>query len=108
MFACFECRKGFKRVIDKDILPEYLRPSTTVICPDCGGAMTNLGKDLRLPSKDKLQQWAAIHYLADNRFNFFSCGCSGIGLIPKDVAEARILVEERRSKSAGEILLSRL
>jgi hypothetical protein len=70
--------------------------------------MVNLGKDLRLPKKDKQEEWLAIEYLANNSFNFFTCGCYGIGVVPQNLENAYNLIEERRSKTAGEKLLKKM
>lgn len=128
-FACFKCRKGFKRRLDKDLLSqteqrierlskaiksikkdksESLLTKPIVKCPDCGGETVNLGKDLRLPKKDKQEEWLAIEYLANNHFNFFTCGCNGIGFVPHSLQEAYELIERRRNKTEGEKLLQRL
>ncbi|RTQ45648.1 hypothetical protein EJV47_24475 [Hymenobacter gummosus] len=107
-YACFQCRKGFKRRNAEDLLPEHRHPETPARCPGCGGPTRNLGRDLKLPKQAQTEQWAAIEYLANNRFNFFSCGCDGIGVVPQSLAEAQQLVEARRQKSAGEQLLGRI
>ncbi len=75
-YACFKCRKGFKRRLDKDLLSlnvlKALKQSRfqkliynkepinvrlvskpLVKCPDCQNEMVNLGKDLRLPKRDQ-------------------------------------------------------
>lgn len=107
-YACFTCRKGFKRRLDKDILPQDQRDSDIVRCPDCGGEMKNLGKDLRLPARKADEKWAAIEYLSLQNYNFYSCGCWGIGPVPQDLATAKSLAENPRPKSEGETLLMKL
>ncbi|MES2731597.1 MAG: hypothetical protein V4714_07610 [Bacteroidota bacterium] len=79
-----------------------------VKCPDCGNQMANLGRDLRLPKRDKKEEWLAIEYLKNNNFNFFSCGCTGIGVVPQNLQEAYLLVEQYSRKTEGEILLQKL
>lgn len=107
-YACFDCRKGFKRRLDEDILPQHQRASDVIKCPDCGGAMKDLGLDLRLPARKADEKWAAIEYLSMNNCNFYSCGCWGIGPVSQDLASAKSLVENQRPKSEGEMLLMRL
>jgi DNA-directed RNA polymerase subunit RPC12/RpoP len=107
-YACFSCRKGFKRVREEDLLPKSIHPDRKAKCPDCGLAAANLGKDLKLPRKFQTEQWAAIEYLFNNQFNFFTCGCEGLGVIPQSLAEAYELVEKRARKSAGEVLLRKI
>ncbi|MFC5539862.1 hypothetical protein ACFPQ1_36530 [Rhodocytophaga aerolata] len=130
-YACFNCRKGFKRRLDRDLLSQKelrvekqkkfdkliykkevadkkANDTLLIKCPDCGDQMVNLGKDLRLPKKDKQEQWMAIEYLANNNFNFFTCGCDGIGVVPQNLQEAYKLMEERRRKTEGEKLLEKI
>jgi hypothetical protein len=76
-------------------------------CPNCGGPMANLGRDLRLPGKTKNEQWKAIKYLYENNYNIYSCGCQGIGFVPHKLSEAVELVEACREKTMGEQLLKR-
>ena len=127
-YACFTCRKGFKRRLDKDLLSakesrmlkearskaliwkkevtsEETEAYPTVKCPECGKDMVNLGKDLRFPKKERIEQWEAIEYLANQHFSFFTCGCSGIGIIPQNLAQAQQLIKQRSQPTeAGKIL----
>jgi hypothetical protein len=107
-YACFGCRKGFKRRSEKDLLPQDVRADKAAICPDCGQQMANLGRDLRLPRKDKQEQWQAIAYLKNHKFNFFTCGCDGIGVVPQNLHQAYALMEQYRHRSAGEVLLQKI
>jgi hypothetical protein len=63
-------------------------------CPNCGGEMENLGRDLRLPAKTKNEEWKCIKYLVDNKYNIYSCGCQGIGFVPHKMEDAIELVRE--------------
>lgn len=107
-YVCFACRTGFKRVREEDLLPEYVHLDKQAKCPGCGLAAVNLGKDLKIPRKSQTEQWAAIEYLFNNCFNFFTCGCDGIGTVPQSLAEAYELVEKRTAKSAGALLLKKI
>jgi hypothetical protein len=105
-YGCFKCQVGFKRPLPNDILGEKLRKEIAkdgftdkdFKCPNCGGEMANLGRDLRLPTKTKDEQWRAIKYLYDNKYNIYSCGCQGIGFVPHKLSEAIELVEETKFK----------
>jgi hypothetical protein len=105
-YGCFKCQVGFKRPLLGDVLGEKLRKEIadkTFVekdfkCPNCGGEMANLGRDLRLPNKTKDEQWRAIKYLYDNKYNIYSCGCQGIGFVPHKLSEAIELVEETKRK----------
>jgi hypothetical protein len=91
-YGCFRCQMGFKRPNLFDI-----NPNATVAkdfhCPNCGGEMVNLGRDLRLPAKHKDEQWACIKYLVDHQYNIYSCGCQGIGFVPHKMEDAKDLVK---------------
>lgn len=53
-FACFRCRKGFKRH-DESEWPKHLQPSKGRIvpapCPECGEPMANMGLDFNHQGK---------------------------------------------------------
>jgi hypothetical protein len=85
-----------------------VRTDKAVICPDCGQEMANLGRDLRLPRKEEQEQWQAIEYLKNNNFNFFTCGCDGIGVVPQNLQQAYELMGQSRHKTAGEVLLQKI
>ena len=113
-YGCFNCQIGFKRRNLFDVQPELhaqmskeareANPKSRVSvsetheakCPNCGGEMANLGRDLRLPAKTKNEQWQCIKYLIDNKYNIYSCGCQGIGFVPHKMADAIAIVAERK------------
>jgi DNA-directed RNA polymerase subunit RPC12/RpoP len=91
-YGCFKCQVGFKRpnLFDVD---KNATESKDFNCPNCGSEMYNLGRDLRLPSKEKDEQWACIKYLVDHQYNIYSCGCQGIGFVPHKMEDAIELVK---------------
>jgi hypothetical protein len=101
-YGCFKCQVGFKRPLLRDVMGEKLRreeianpasfASKDFKCPNCGGPMANLGRDLRLPVKTKNEEWKCIKYLYDNKYNIYSCGCQGIGFVPHKMEDAIALV----------------
>jgi hypothetical protein len=115
-FGCFKCQVGFKRRNLYDVQPEladkiakeariakekgeeFAYSGNEAKCPNCGGEMANLGRDLRLPPKTKDEQWACIKYLYDNKYNIYSCGCQGIGFVPHKMEDAIRLVAEYKDK----------
>jgi hypothetical protein len=115
-YGCFNCQVGFKRRNWGDVQPElsakinkearaakeqgldYVYEGNEAKCPNCGGEMANLGRDLRLPAKTKNEQWACIKYLVDNKYNIYSCGCQGIGFVPHKMQDAIMLVAEYAEK----------
>ena len=111
-YACFNCQIGFKRRNLSDVQPElsdkiskegraakekgleYSSGLKDPKCPNCGGEIFNIGRDLRVPSKTKDEQWRCIKYLVDKKYNIYSCGCQGIGFVPHKMSDAIELVAE--------------
>lgn len=98
-FACFECRKAFKRRLlwdvnrDKVINKEEELPAK---CPECGQLMANMGKDFEAPKKQDIKSWKHIQLLYEVGITFHSCGCTGPGYIPRDKVTLLQLLKERR------------
>jgi DNA-directed RNA polymerase subunit RPC12/RpoP len=80
-YACFECRKTFKRKLMWDIQRDH-NDKVEAKCPQCGTLMANMGLDFAAPKKDNLKQWTHIKTLYKVGITFHSCGCSGPGYIP--------------------------
>ncbi len=97
-YGCFKCQVGFKRRNLFDVDPDA-KVAKEAKCPNCGGEMANLGRDLRLPVKTKDEQWRCIKYLVDNKYNIYSCGCQGIGFVPHKMEDAIELVKEYKGRS---------
>ncbi len=60
---------------------------TPAKCPECGGALADMGLDFKSPKKKDLKAWNHIAKLYQVDITFHSCGCTGPGLIPSDTAE---------------------
>jgi len=85
-YACFACRKTFKRRLLSDILDGYSKgvqekPAT---CPECSGIMADMGLDFKSPKKKDTKAWEHMATLYHVGITFHSCGCSGPGYIPAD------------------------
>jgi hypothetical protein len=91
-YGCFKCQVGFKRPNLFDVNPNATE-AKDFHCPNCGGEMSNLGRDLRLPAKHKDEEWACIKYLVEHKYNIYSCGCQGIGFVPHKMEDAIDLVK---------------
>ncbi|MFC4749689.1 hypothetical protein [Flavobacterium branchiicola] len=80
-YACFNCRKTFKRRLKGDIKKgeESLFEAK---CPQCAEFMANMGLDFESPKKDDVKKWEHIKSLYSVGITFHSCGCSGPGYIP--------------------------
>lgn len=85
-YACFNCRKSFKRRLLHDINRELhsINDSVSAKCPECTKTMVDMGKDFEAPKKNDIKAWEHIQNLYTSGITFHSCGCTGPGYIPKD------------------------
>ena len=80
-YACFGCRKTFKRRLLWDINRDDKR-TVAAKCPQCGGLMANMGMDFAAPKMDDRKAWEHMQTLYTAGITFHSCGCTGPGYIP--------------------------
>jgi len=80
-YACFNCRKTFKRRLMNDI-QRGEKSVQEAKCPECGDLMASMGLDFESPKKDDLKKWEHMKSLYSVGIAFHSCGCSGPGYIP--------------------------
>lgn len=85
-FACFNCRKTFKRRLLGDIRKGYSKNdiSSPAKCPECGKLMADMGLDFQSPKKNDIKAWTHLATLYKVGITFHSCGCTGPGYIPND------------------------
>ena len=81
-YACFNCRKAFKRRLMWDINRDDKNTNVEAKCPQCSGFMADMGLDFASPKKDDIKQWEHLKSLYSVGITFHSCGCSGPGYIP--------------------------
>ena len=95
-FACFECRKSFKRRLLRDINRSQADSLEKVPakCPECSELMADMGMDFKAPKKTDLQAWKHLKNLFQVGIAFHSCGCTGPGYVPRDNAELIAHFEE--------------
>ena len=62
-FACFQCRKAFKRRWPCDYLPRGVLASRPFPCPQCGQPMNDMGVDFKAPPRNALRQWLKVAVL---------------------------------------------
>jgi len=117
-FACFDCRKSFKRpyTVGEQERSAWLsrrisgrQPSKSFTppiyhCPDCDAEATLMGRAFRAPGHDDVDRWRTVEILARAGFIFWS----HVGRLPETVAEARQFVEAHRRLSDGERLARRI
>lgn len=80
-YACFQCRKAFKRRLMADI-NRGEKSRVAAVCPDCRSLMADMGLDFKPPAATKVRDWAHLQRLFTVGITFHSCGCSGPGYIP--------------------------
>ena len=95
-YACFECRKTFKRRLLNDVDRDE-ETSVAAKCPECGNLMADMGLDFKSPPKDDLKAWQHLRTLYQVGITFHSCGCGGPGYVPLDKDELRTLFTLRKS-----------
>ena len=83
-YACFSCRKTFKRRLLGDIKQGAPPDSFDAKCPECGELMADMGMDFESPRKSDVKAWKHIQSLYQSGITFHSCGCIGPGYIPVD------------------------
>ena len=85
-YACFKCRKAFKRKLLGDISGVDCNNTEekAAKCPECGELMANMGLDFEAPKKTDKKAWEHMAKLFRVGITFHSCGCSGPGYIPND------------------------
>jgi hypothetical protein len=93
-FACFACRKSFKRRLISDWQRGAIT-KTEAVCPQCGALMANMGKDFAAPKQSDKKSWMHLQTLYSVGIAFHSCGCSGPGYIPKDEGALALYFEEQ-------------
>ncbi|MEN7547220.1 hypothetical protein AAG747_04830 [Rapidithrix thailandica] len=101
-YACFACRKAFKRRllvdIDRDAAFDKKWEPTIAKCPDCGEMMADMGLDFKSPPKKERKAWEHLQNLYEAGITFHSCGCSGPGYIPKDREQLLAYLEKKRTE----------
>ncbi len=81
-YACFSCRKTFKRRLMWDIARTN-ESQAEARCPECAELMADMGLDFAAPPKKDLKQWDLLKSMYSVGITFHSCGCYGPGYIPK-------------------------
>ncbi len=81
-YACFNCRKAFKRKLMKDINRDNPGHKEAV-CPQCGSLTANMGLDFEAPPHKAIKKWEHMKTLYTVGITFHSCGCYGPGYIPE-------------------------
>jgi predicted RNA-binding Zn-ribbon protein involved in translation (DUF1610 family) len=83
-FACFECRKSFKRKLGRE---HYA-------CPQCGKEMCEMGRQFKAPALDDVKQWRKVKALVRGGITFHSQCLYSLRNMPKVLRELRRLFDE--------------
>ena len=65
-------------------------------CPQCAKLMIDLGLDFKAPKKDKKKEWKIVKGMYRIGVNFHTCGCNGIGYIPKKEKDYIVYLNSRK------------
>lgn len=95
-FACFGCRKAFKRVFDET------EPDTKP-CPECGGAAIRLSRKFKPPAMKDAAQWKKVQYLVENGYRFETVYDETGAAVryPKTLQEAHEFVARHKARRAA-------
>ncbi len=66
-------------------------------CPQCSKIMADLGLDFKAPKKEKIKEWKIIESLYASGKCFHSCGCDGIGFVPKNKNDYKTYLLDMRN-----------
>jgi DNA-directed RNA polymerase subunit RPC12/RpoP len=91
-YACFQCRKAFKRRLQQDVDPNGEEKPAR--CPECNLFMADMGLDFKAPAKQKIKEWKIIESLWTIGITFHSCGCGGPGYRPRDTITYKTFLKD--------------
>ncbi|MBD3864707.1 hypothetical protein [Olleya marilimosa] len=95
-YACFNCRKSFKRRLFEDIYDNNNQIKKKAKCPECQSLMADMGLDFKAPKITDRKAWTQLSLLFEVGLTFHGCGCSSLGQIPKDKKELIIKFETQK------------
>jgi len=108
-FACFECRKAFKRWNEREWpARERPHPDETVpaLCPDCARPMADMGLDFQAPPQRDVERWQVAAFLFQRGYAYHCCGCGGPGYRPSRWSDVPAFLD-RAPQSPGKVLAAR-
>lgn len=88
-WICFDCRRSIKTYNVRE-----------QACPECAGAMYNMGYWFRPPRREAVNQWRKIALLVQAGLLFPTCNCNGCRLkvAVKTLADGKRVAAEMRSE----------
>lgn len=106
-YACFSCRKTFKRRLLSDIESKDEFQLKEAKCPECAQLMACMGKDFQAPKKNNIKQWDHIQLLYSVGITYHSCGCTGPGYIPNTTEMLIAYFEEIKNDYKDQLIFWR-
>ena len=100
-YACFACRRAFRRRHLSDVNPDG--PAQPATCPECGGPVASMGLDFAPPPRRDQRAWAVLAGLWELGITFHSCGCGGPGYRPRDPVAYRRFLADLRTQYEGHL-----
>lgn len=95
-YACFECRKGFKR---RDAWTR--NPLPTARCPQCGKPMSLMGRAFRAPRHNDRVQWRKVERLRQAGIFFRGAECQTMELLPRTPKDVGTFLRKIQPKTQG-------
>lgn len=92
-YACFRCRRSFKRAS---------RSQAVLPCPNCGGPAIGLTRKFKPPKADDCRQWQKVEALVRHGFLFWSLPepyPDTLNEVPAFAARNAKLVAEERARN---------
>ena len=83
-YACFACRKQFRRRLRSEQPHLANKPDAPARCPQCRLLMADMGLDFKPPPTTDEKAWELVGKLYEVGLTFHSCGCGGPGYRPRD------------------------
>jgi hypothetical protein len=104
-YACFGCRKSFKRRLKSDVDPHG--EDQPARCPQCRSLMVDLGLDFAAPKQTDVAAWRVVERLYEAGETFHSCGCNGPGYRPREPRALHNFLVARRAEYLAQLLACR-
>jgi hypothetical protein len=121
-YACFNCRKAFKRPLLSDAGRHQsvtgrwyaeqagkvaqgwgVEEQSAATCPDCGEPMADMGLDFKAPIRANHKAWQHLRALYTVGITFHSCGCGGHGYVPATIDALSSYLASRQADYVREL-----
>lgn len=101
-YACFKCRKAFKRPFVHNIRAGTYE-NYAALCPQCRAPMHALGLNFKAPAQSNVMQWRKVERLFQLGITFHSWGWTRPGQRPQSLRDIDAsLAESAQAKSISD------